>query len=75
MSTTVATYENNRYEVRDTGEMIVVRSKLTPHVAIAFPDWDAVVDIMCLLARGLSPQMRQEVLTRAFGVGSEKDKS
>jgi hypothetical protein len=60
----VATYEDDRWTVRDTGQMIILRSKLTPAVAIAFPHWDAVLDAISLLARGLSPEMRRELMNR-----------
>ena len=63
------TQQQADWTVRDTGQMIILRSKLTPAIAIAFPHWDAVLDAISLLARGLSPEMRRELMNR-LGIGS-----
>jgi hypothetical protein len=72
----IATYEDDRWIVRDTGQMIILRSKLVPSVAIAFPHWDAVLDAIGLLVRGLSPEMRHELANRLTGseVGSYRNR-
>ena len=69
----IATYENNRFTVTDSGDLIVLRSKMAGSVAIAFGDWDAVSDVASVLVRGLSPQMRRQFLIEAFSARELKE--
>jgi hypothetical protein len=62
----IATWYGERFTLRDTGEYIVLRSKLASKVAIAFSNWDAVMDAVATMLQGLPPRMRHDLLTNGF---------
>jgi len=62
----IATWYGERFILRDTGEYIVLRSKLAPSVAMAFSNWDAVYSVISMMLQGLSPRMRHDLLTSSF---------